>query len=396
MKTILFCWELGDDYGHIGQAHPIITYLSTHFNVYFAVKDLSKIRDIIWPLNVHFIQAPIWLKTPQRLPRSETHAEILFYKGYDKVSHLKGLVDGWITLLKLVSPDLIVFDHAPSALIAARTWECPSVIISNPFITPAPGSDIVNICPGLPFNAHKAEQINNHVVSTINTVLTSIQSRTIEKLSDIYQVNSTILSSYQEMDIYKPYRQDVTYTPTLPGIDSFASPQWPPGMSVKAFAYLKHGKEQSQNILNALTSIGIKTLCFYSGCKDEDTHKYKGLPIIISKQPYDITTTTQQADIIICHGGKGVVNTALYYGKPLIIAPTQIEQRHTAQTIEHMGLGIMLDQNTPSIDVENKIIDFFSQITKHKERCQIFSETAKQQTPESSLNIIVNIIKGLI
>jgi MGT family glycosyltransferase len=54
----------------------------------------------------------------------------------------------------------------------------------------------------------------------------------------------------------------------------------------------------------------------------------------------------QQASVFVTHGGMNSTMESLYYGIPMVAIPQMPEQAMTAQRIEELGLGLMLDKNT--------------------------------------------------
>jgi MGT family glycosyltransferase len=54
----------------------------------------------------------------------------------------------------------------------------------------------------------------------------------------------------------------------------------------------------------------------------------------------------QRASAFISHGGMNSTMESLYYGVPLVVVPQMPEQAMTAQRVNELGLGIMLDSST--------------------------------------------------
>jgi MGT family glycosyltransferase len=54
----------------------------------------------------------------------------------------------------------------------------------------------------------------------------------------------------------------------------------------------------------------------------------------------------QRASVFVTHGGMNSTMESLYYGVPMVAIPQMPEQAMTAQRIEELGLGLMLDKNT--------------------------------------------------
>lgn len=397
MKKILFCWELGEDYGHLGKVIALTKeFAEQPIEFYMASKDLSITSKIDWPANVKLIQAPVWLRSNKLAPKATSYAEILLYKGYDSYHHLKTLTNAWSHIFDLISPDLILFDHSPSALVAASRLEIPKIIISNPFLTPPPGTSVINLAPNIEFDKTKALKIHQWVISIINLVRQDYHAHPIEAIGDLFMADATFLSGFSETDYFSDYRSDVTYCgPALTVSIGTEDPQWKPGLSQKSIAYLKHRDPRSRLILQILASVQARTLCFYLESKLEDIKEFSGTSLNVSNIPFNLTNAFTEVVAVICHGGQGIVNEALRRGIPLILAPTQAEQNFTSEIIKEMGNGIIINRNDCAIEIENKIIEFFSN-PKYFEKAKYLAETQFRIYPNLIRKEIVKKIESFI
>jgi len=396
MRRILFCWEMGEDYGHISKIQALTqSFNQEHDQIYIAAKDLSIGSELHWSDNVNFIQAPLWPKSSPLALRAESFAEILLYRGYDKFLHLNSLVGAWETLFKLISPDLILFDHAPTAMLASSNLKLPKVIASNPFITPSPGSESVNLTPGRTINMDKAKQIHEHIVKQANKVREQFKLHPIETIGDIFIADATFLSGYPELDFY-PQRSNVIYCgPALSTSIGHQKPQWKPGFSKKILAYLKYQDERSRHILDALKMMQARALCFYSNCKPDDLHQYDDTSMVVSNIPFAFSDAYREASAVICHGGQGVVNEAISHGIPLIVVPTQAEQYYTAIKIKELGLGIIIEKSDVPASIEQKLSEFFSN-PAYAENAKRQAESKFRISPSEAIEKIINSCYTLI
>lgn len=397
MRKILFCWELGEDYGHLGKILALTNeFTDRSIEFYVALKDLSSASKIDWPANVTFIQAPIWLRSNKLAPKASSYAEILLYKGYDSYRHLKMLTDAWSIIFDLISPDVILFDYSPSALLAASNLSTPKVIISNPYLTPTPGRSTINLMPSANFDEIKAIEIHQWVINVINSVRHDYRACPIEAIGDLFIADAIFLSGFSETDYFGAYRSNVTYCgAALATSIGTQDPRWKPGFSKKSIAYLKHRDPRSSIILQILASMQARTLCFYSESKLEDIKEFSDSSLIVSNIPFNLTDAYGEAGAIICHGGQGVVNEALNRGIPLILVPTQAEQYFIAEKIKTMGVGIIINKSDTPMEIENKISNFFSNPLFH-EKAKFLAETQFRINTNLILQEIVRKIRSFI
>jgi hypothetical protein len=105
-------------------------------------------EDIIGRHGITMLQAPIWqgaLLDPPHPPISYT--EILFFYGYLDASRLTAMISAWISLISLIEPDIIIADHAPTALIAARVLGIPRTTMGPGFFLPPDTAPLPSMRP---------------------------------------------------------------------------------------------------------------------------------------------------------------------------------------------------------------------------------------------------------
>jgi UDP-N-acetylglucosamine transferase subunit ALG13 len=397
MKKILCCWELGDDYGHIGQFYPIIQHLLEQgYTVFFAVKDLSKIESFKWHKNITFLQAPVWLPQLRKPIVTQCYAEVILHKGYHAISALRPLVKAWVNLFDLLKPDLIIVDHSPTALLASSKRLIPRIILSNPYITPPAGSPPVNIRPWDSFDAERIVKSDAYVAKIINAVAQDLNLSKVNYVSDLFAADKIILSGYKKLDFYESSRKDALYKGGLIASESgLRKPVWPSASKLKIFAYLKYGQEQSDVILSILHEQEACVVCFYSGAKSEHYEKYRSSSFIFSDQPFDMQAVYQEASVIICHAGTGTVYSALYFGCPLIVIPNQPEQKNTANKLEQLHLGVSIDSADSVDEVREKVNRFFRN-PAYFENAKIFASQVNTISSCNSINMISNECESLL
>ncbi|WP_323816508.1 glycosyltransferase [Cellvibrio sp. NN19] len=397
MRKILFCWELGEDYGYLGKILALTKQFSEDPIHFFVVsKNLSATSKIEWPSNVKFIQAPICLQANPLSLKASSFAEILFYKGYDSHRHLRILSDAWLTIFEAINPDVILFDYAPTALLAASGLTTPKIIIGNPYLTPPPGSSVINLTPGIGFDEHRANDIHQAVIRNINLVKREYLSPAIQAIGDLFTADATYLSGYSETDYFCDSRVNTTYCgAALSASISNRKPHWKPGLCKKSIAYLKHRDPRSKTILKTLASLEARTLCFYSGGKEDEIMEFSNSSLNVTNIPFDFTAASRDATAIICHGGQGVVNNALSRGIPLILVPTQAEQYYITSKVIDWGIGIIINRNDSPIEIRNSLSSFFS-TSKYSDNAKYYAETKFKIDSASVHQEIYNKIRSFI
>jgi hypothetical protein len=389
------CWELGDDLGHLGQFHPIISELFRRgHEVYFVVKDLSKVGVFNWDKRIIFLQAPIWLSRLRKPIKNKSYAEILIYKGYHSPAALHSLVAGWSNLFNLVAPDILLFDHSPTALFASSGLGIPRIILSNPFVTLPAGTPPQNIRPWEDIDTKAMEDNEKYIVKVINKVAADRDFPAIQYVSDLFNVEKVILAGFSELDFYTEARRNATYKGSVLAVAGLAEPAWPSLSPVKIFAYLKHGNEQAERMLSILSSLNASVVCYYADAKPEHYEKYISANMNISNTPFDLTAVYKETDVIVSHGGIGMVHSALQFGRPMILLPLQLEQQNTAFILEKMNIATVILSTTSVEEIGEKISHFFGSPI-YFENAKRFSESAKKTNLVSEKEIC-DLIDGLL
>ena len=122
MAQILFAWELGGGLGHLTPLVPLVRRLrECGHRVVAAARDLSRIDTLFAGIDVTYLQAPVKMaRSADQFDPPRTFAHILHNNGFAQPAELRAMAGAWRSLYRLVDPDLVVFDHSPTALLAAR------------------------------------------------------------------------------------------------------------------------------------------------------------------------------------------------------------------------------------------------------------------------------------
>ncbi len=362
MSRILYTWELGNDYGHLARFFPIGKALvDCGHEVYFAVKDLAKTRMYDWPDGVHLIQAPIWhaqrdpyVLSPQCFP------EILIKKGFRTSDGLMSLSRAWFSLFKLISPDLMIFDHSPVAMFAARALTVPKIINSNPFVTPPSTMPSLKQRPWAQGTEERIEKSERHVLNVMNNTAMNLGLTELKSFTSLYEADRVLLSGFKALDFYGPWREHADYLGANVQPGGFAKPTWLSSSQPKVFAYLKFGAPQSENVLSAFAEKKLNVTCFYSGAEPEQWQQFLGSSLNITNKPFDLSSVFNSCDAIVCHGGIGTVHSALHFGCPMLLLPNQVEQFYTALAVSEIGAGIYINKDDSADIASGKIDTFFN------------------------------------
>lgn len=128
MPRILFTWEFGAGFGHLTRDLPLARVCrDAGHDVVFVVSNLRTAAKLLYKEGFSLFQAPLLRPENRQRPLPINYADMLMYEGFDDTMALDGALSSWCALFELVRPDLIVYNHAPTALLAARAIKIPVI-----------------------------------------------------------------------------------------------------------------------------------------------------------------------------------------------------------------------------------------------------------------------------
>lgn len=342
MSNVFYAWELGANLGHMGSFLPLAHMLRERgHSVHWA---LAKTRDAPAMLRPHgftWMQAPITPDlAPGRVP--ENYASILLHFGYSSPQGLMGLVEAWRTLMQLCETDVVVVDHAPTAVLAARTLGLPVMNHGNGFTIPPP----THPTPAFRTWQHVSEAVllanDTAALSSINSVLGELGCSPLPRLADLFDIAEPALMSFPELDHY-PNRGPAHYwgiTPTVSG----EPPLWPATPGPKVFAYVRAAGRHYGAVLEALGQLEACVLVVAPGLAPNDMERWQRPNMRLISGAVDLQQTARDAELGVMWSGGG--NTTLAFllaGKPVVLLPNQIEPYMQGLRVQQLGAGLVAD-----------------------------------------------------
>jgi len=349
MATIAIAWELGGGLGHLTPLAPIVQRLRQSGHDLFAVvRDLSRIDAIYAGLEVSYLQAPVKISHGADTiepPRSFAH--VLHNSGFSNPVELAGMAEGWRTLFRLVDPDLILFDHSPTALLAARGGRARRAVIGNGFFCPPDVHPLPDFRPwmtdpndplAVQLATERLRQDEDHVLANVNRVLDRWHLEPLERLAQLYRdVDDTFLATFPELDHY-PGRVGGRYYGTWPSSGG-RTPEWPNGPGKRIFAYQKPFAGLRE-LLTALRRLGCPTLVYIDGVSPKLREEFSSPLLHFVSERLDLVAVGATCDLAILNGGHNVVALMLLAGKPSLTIPLNLEQAYNGSSVAKLEAGL--------------------------------------------------------
>jgi hypothetical protein len=361
--TVLIVWELGGGLGHLVQLSPLARGLAARgHTVYAALRALERARDVFGP-GMSALASP-WAATPvaHQLRPPVTVSHILHNRGWHDAGQLRGLVAAWRSLYALVRPDVVVFDHAPTALLAARGLAIRKVVIGSGFCVPPdePGGPVRNLRPWV--KQPHAEpgaiaEFERGMVGRVNGVLGEVGAPSIDRVTQVYgEADETLLVTVPELDHFGP-REGARYwgpvtssrqeplTPTRSRAVAESarfSPEYRGEGEMRdrprrVFAYVKNFAALPE-LLGALEDGGYDATVVCDGVTPAVRLKFAAARHVrLVDRPMDLWRAAQRCDLAITNAGHGATAAMLLAGVPALLVPIHLEQGMLARAAVKTG-----------------------------------------------------------
>jgi hypothetical protein len=342
MSRVLFCWELGGDYGHLSRQLPVALELQRRgHEPVFAVRDLTGAEAILGPHGLRWLQAPLWIGQLTNLPPAISYPELLMRFGFLDARGLTGICRAWRNLVELVSPQALVLDHAPTALLATRGLGLPRLNLGDGFCIPPRMRPLPAFRWWQRENAARLQDSERHAWQTANQVLITLGAPPLVDFSEIAVCDANVFCTFRELDHY-PERPDCDYAGPIFSLGQGISVTWPQVGEQRIFAYLKPGFTDLERVLEALSKSPASVLAHVPGASRQMLTRFNTANMAVSERPLDMQQASAQCDLAVCHGGAGTTAAMLLAGKPLLLLPMQMEQTMTAKRLETLGVALAM------------------------------------------------------
>jgi UDP:flavonoid glycosyltransferase YjiC (YdhE family) len=347
MANLLYAWEFGANLGHIGAFLPLARALRERgHHVDWAVVSSTSAARVLDKEGFSWLQAPTCPEQARQGPPL-SYADILLRFGYANPTDLLGLTVAWRELIRLTSAQAMLADHAPTALLAARTLKLPAVLYSSGFYVPPGRRPIPNMRPWLPIPESQLLALEDLALANINRVLERFNQPGLDALWQLFQIEEDTLLGFPELDHY-PDRGPARYWGNLPDAGVGIAPQWPNLPGKRLFAYLRRECRHHEAALQALRDLGLPTVIFFPDAPEELLIRFSAPHLVFSRQPIDLSKAAQDVAAAITYAGMSTTTQFLLAGKPLLLLPGQLEQFLMARRVAEMGAGLFIDPEKPA------------------------------------------------
>ncbi len=389
MSRILYAWELGDGFGHVTAFRPLALELRQRgHEVTLIVRDLPRAHVFLGRHGFPTYQAPIWLHESS-VPVAVNYSELLFGFGFLNEQSLMGLVRGWHGLFEHIDPDLLLIDHAPTALLAARAWSGKRALFGTGFYSPPRRHPLPSFRPWLKIQPERLAESDRRVLEVVNRVVNRLGGEPLVGMADLFQADEDFLCTFRELDHY-PGRESVRYWGPICTTDEGTPPEWPAGRGAKILAYLLPTYRDFETALRSLAELPQRTLVVHTPRQNQDGIRQRGRSSNIAFSPglVKMARAVEECDLVMCHAGHGTVALALLTGRPLLLLPIDVEQVLTSRNVVTYGAGKMVNVDSRNPPYWRLISEILGN-PAYAERASAFAEAHRDFSQADQLAAVV-------
>lgn len=341
MSRILCAWELGGGAGHLHNLKVIGQALGGRgHEILFALRDLMPASRFFDLTDTTLLQAPVWQRN-SRLPPSQSYPELLNRVGYLETHTISALLGAWRQLLRMVQPDLMIAEHSPTALLAARLEGVRRVTLGTGFETPPRVAPMPSIQPWRKPEEGRLEAAEADVLARVNQALTAAGDEPLEALSDIFDVDQAFICSLPAFDHYTG-RGEAGYYGPLSTTTKRDEVPWPSGEGGRVFVYYRVGYPHFGAMMQQLAALGLPTLVVADDASNAVIKKFSTERLHIVRQPVSLEAVAETAKLAVCHAGHGSAMQLVLAGCPLVMLPVVVEQALMAFRLHQAGVGLAI------------------------------------------------------
>lgn len=333
-KTVLLAWELGEGLGHLPPLKAIALALKPlGVKPVFALRETHHAGPALREVGADMYVAPHWAKPSKPPFKTGSFADILGANGYSTGEHAFGMIGAWDRLIDTVKPDLVVCEHAPSAMLSAF-GRIPVAFVGNGFaVPPADEPQFPTYRPGV--GSPEGQGI---VQDSIAFGYRKLGRPAPATLTAPFKGDFRGVYSFPLIDSYRSVRRERVLGPIEAQPPLVPLPERP-----RLFVYSALDFPRIDALVQCLVDIGPEVSVYLRGNLGPGASILRRHGVEVFDKPQAFAEIMPRASVVFSHAGSGFTNAALASGRPHITFPRHFEAKANAMGLEQAGCGIQLD-----------------------------------------------------
>lgn len=393
MSRILLAWELGGGFGHLA---PFLSLaprlLERGHTLHIAAREIDGAHKAVGDLPIAVHQAPLCLKTYSGLQEPPLNfAEILMRYGYLDQQMLRAMTASWRALLDVTGANLLIADHAPTALLAARWSGMPTAVIGTPFSVPPEVHPTPNMRDWVQVPAQRLADSDARILAVVNAIRPAAAAP-LTAIHEIFSGAAQFFLGVPETDPYGP-RVTAAYLGPSSRSTGTALPAWPDGAGKRVLAYLRGDYRHVGAVVHALRAHETRVIAYVPGADQKLLHLMTTQGVAVAMEPLDMVRLLPQADICVAHG-PGTAFAALRAGVPVMMLPTQLENFLLARALQRMGIGTLIQPEQDHADFTGVLAEMLGN-RQYADRARVFAANYPQAAIDEMVEQLIVRIEAL-
>ncbi|MGL4512594.1 MAG: glycosyltransferase [Lacipirellulaceae bacterium] len=347
-RRALLCWEFGGGGGHAANLASVAGRLEgLGYEVAFYARYLESARAFLGDGPTRLMPLPFATENPARrslAPRG--CGEFVANVAFPDDQTLRRRVEAWRAVLEHEAPSVVVFDHAPVAMLASRWRQVRRVLVAAPTLVPPDTVPLTVLASGP--SASDAVAAEGAVLDRVNSYLVASGLEPLPRLGRLWHdVDLLLTIGRAELDPYsRPAGHEYFGAPSSAGMP----PEWPSGDGPRVFCYFHRTEEfpRGRSALFALAAGGARVLAYVPGGVD-GTPDDRFPSIRVVEAPLDLSRVAAECDFACTNGGSSTASSLLGAGTPHLVFPLFGEQRLNGMMVQSAGGGLLCDTEEPEV-----------------------------------------------
>lgn len=393
MANIVIAWELGEAWGHLTRCLRLATALCVHGHaVTLVLKDIA--LPVNWPAvaGLRVLAAPaVSQRRPLTMPCN--YAAVLRCCGFDDADKLANRLRVWSDILHLSHADLVLADHAPTALLAAAISDIPHLSVGNGFTIPPASLP----WPSIRFSETISESFLYSTERELDLVIIRAQQHLGRQKIDSMRAlfgRHDLLDTFAELDHYC-YRVGANYIGPIVSLPAALNVKWQYPNKKHILAYLRPEIRGLSIIMTALGRLNAEVLCVLPGLTSKQAALFANRQCRVATVPVDFSNLLPETDLAVGYGNSGFSTQALLESVPLLMSPQHVEQAMFTARIEQFGAGLKLAGRYQVKQVEDAMHALLEQTT-YKSAALAFEAKYQGFSTETAVESCVSTIRKLL
>ncbi|HEU4603576.1 MAG TPA: hypothetical protein VFS24_16500 [Steroidobacteraceae bacterium] len=338
MTTVLFASEGSATFSeHRAQLTLAQRLLRLGHRLVFARAEIESGHQTFAQLGWVMLPAPRSLEAETRAKHPSTYAQALQQLGFDDGRTLTAHVEAWRHLFAAARIDVLVADHAPTALLAASICELPSVAIGNPFTVPA--ADSATLAAGAATNTG-SDRNGAFPLERMNEVLVNHGRRALQDPADLFRDIPVLLTTFRQLDVAR--NQTPTYVGPIGQRDVSDSTRWMPQNSrPRVLAQVSRRTPNLRSIFQQLQAIQGDVICFVPDACDLEPSRLEHFRLVPNQSAP--TSLIQEASVVVGNGETDLVAQAAIASIPQVKVPIHAHEHLNSKLANERGISVAVE-----------------------------------------------------